>query len=85
MLFRSKTLKEKFGNQIALWGGGVDSQHTLPFATPEQVREEVRANLEAFKTNGGYVFNNVHNIQYGVPPQNIVALFDAAHEFGTYN
>jgi len=80
-----KVLKEKFGNQIALWGGGVDSQHTLPFGTPEQVRQEVRANLEAFKPNGGYVFNNVHNIQYGVPPQNIVALFDAAKEFGNYN
>ena len=48
------------------------------------MREEVRQNLEVWKPGGGYVFNNVHNIQAGVPPQNIVALFEAAYEFGFY-
>ena len=57
----------------------------LPFATPDKVREDVRKNLEAFKPDGGYVFNNVHNIQAGVPAANIVALYDAAYEFGFYN
>jgi len=45
----------------------------------------IRRNVEIFKPGGGYVFNNVHNIQVGVPPENIVALFDAAYEFGFYD
>jgi uroporphyrinogen decarboxylase len=49
------------------------------------VRDEVRRNVEIFKAGGGYVFNNVHNIQSGVPPQNIIALFEAAYEYGFYD
>ena len=78
-------LKEKFGKQLVFWGGAIDTQHVLPFAGPEEIRNHVRANLEVFKPGGGYVFNNVHNIQVGVPPENIVALFDTAYEFGFYN
>jgi len=77
-------LKQRFGREITFWGGAIDSQHTLPFAAPEEVREEVRKNLEILKPGGGYVFNNVHNIQAGVPPENIVALFEAGHEYGFY-
>jgi uroporphyrinogen decarboxylase len=77
-------LKRKYGDRLAFWGGGIDSQSTLPFGTPQQIREQVRGNLELFKPGGGYVFNNVHNIQYGVPPENIVAMHDAAYEFGFY-
>lgn len=77
-------LKDMFGSRISLWGGGIDAQHVLPFAKPGQIRDHVRANLEIFKSGGGYVFNNVHNIQVGVPPENIVALFDAAYDFGFY-
>jgi uroporphyrinogen decarboxylase len=77
-------LKEEFGRQLVFWGGGIDAQHVLPFAKPDEIREHVRTNLEIFKPNGGYVFNNVHNIQVGVPPENIVALFDAAYGFGFY-
>jgi len=77
-------LKQRFGREITFWGGAIDSQHTLPFATPEEVREEVRKNLEILKPGGGYVFNNVHNIQAGVPPENIVALFEAGYEYGFY-
>jgi len=78
-------LKREFGDRIVFWGGGIDAQHVLPFASPAEVRENVRKNMEAFKPGGGYVFNNVHNIQYGVPPENIVAMFDAAYEFGFYD
>lgn len=77
-------LKKKFGKNIVFWGGGIDSQHTLPFSSPDQIREEVKRNMAIFKPNGGYVFNNIHNIQSDIPPQNIVALFDAALEFGKY-
>jgi uroporphyrinogen decarboxylase len=80
-----KGLKESFGEKLVFWGGGIDTQHVLPFASPEEVREHVRKNIEVFKTGGGYVFNNVHNIQAGVPAENIVALFDAAYEFGFYD
>jgi uroporphyrinogen decarboxylase len=79
-----KELKEKYGNKLVFWGGGIDTQHVLPFAAPAEIREHVRLNLEIFKRGGGYVFNSVHNIQAGVPPENIVAMFDAAYEYGFY-
>jgi len=78
-------LKQRFGTKIVFWGGGIDTQRILPFASPREVRNEVRSNLEIFKAGGGYVFNNVHNIQSGVPPQNVVALFDAAYQYGFYS
>jgi uroporphyrinogen decarboxylase len=77
-------LKSEYGERLAFWGGALDAQHVLPCAKPEAVREHVQRNLEAFKPGGGYVFNNVHNIQAGVPPENIVAMYDAAYEFGFY-
>jgi uroporphyrinogen decarboxylase len=77
-------LKGEYGDKLVFWGGGIDSQSTLPFGTPQDIRREVGANLAAWKPGGGYVFNNVHNIQYGVPPENIVALHDAAYELGFY-
>ena len=78
-------LKEMFGSQLVFWGGGIDAQHVLPFAKPVEITEHVRKNIEIFKTGGGYIFNNVHNIQVGVPPENILALFDAAYQFGFYD
>ena len=78
-------LKADFGDRLAFWGGGIDAQHVLPEADPGTIREHVARNLAAFKPNGGYVFNNVHNIQGGVPPENILALFDAAFEHGFYS
>jgi uroporphyrinogen decarboxylase len=77
-------LKARWGQRLAFWGGGVDSQHVLPRGTPEEVRENVRKNLQAFKPGGGYVFNGVHNIQADVPPENILAMYDAAFELGAY-
>jgi uroporphyrinogen decarboxylase len=78
-------LKEQFGRQITFWGGAIDTQHILPFATPEQVRQEVRRNIESFRPGGGFVFNNVHNIQAGVSPENIVAMFETAYDYGFYD
>ncbi|NIA13292.1 MAG: hypothetical protein GWP08_04370 [Nitrospiraceae bacterium] len=78
-------LKAQFGKQLTFWGGGIDAQHVLPSATPDEVRGHVRRHIETWKPGGGYVFNNVHNIQAGVPPENVVALYDAAHEFGFYD
>jgi len=79
-----RDLKADFGNRLVFWGGGIDTQKVLSFAGPEEVRAHVRRNLEAFKPGGGYVFNSVHNIQAGVPPENIAALFAAAHKHGFY-
>jgi uroporphyrinogen decarboxylase len=78
-------LKQRFGKELVFWGGGIDSQHILPFATPEEVKANVKANVEAFKPGGGYIFNNVHNIQGDVPPENILAMYEAALEFGNYD
>ncbi len=79
-----RTLKAQWGDRLVFWGGAIDAQHVLPYATPQEIREHVRRNLETWKPGGGYVFNNVHNIQAGVPPENIVALYDAAYEYGFY-
>jgi uroporphyrinogen decarboxylase len=77
-----RALKSKYGRNLVFWGGGIDSQRVLPFASPDEIRQAVKKNVEIFKPGGGYVFNNVHNIQPGVPPQNIVAMYEAAYEFG---
>lgn len=77
-------LKDRFGKDIVFWGGGCDSQHVLPFATTDEVMADAKKYIETFKSGGGYVFNNVHNIQGGVPAENIVALMDAAYEYGFY-
>ena len=74
-------LKEKYGDKIVFWGGGVDTQKTLPFGTPDQVREEVLERLEIFSKNGGFIFNSIHNVQARTPVENIVAMIDAIKEF----
>ncbi|MBN2156464.1 MAG: hypothetical protein JW776_10510 [Candidatus Lokiarchaeota archaeon] len=78
------SLKQRFGEHITFWGGLCNTQKTLPFGTPEEIRKEVRRNLECFKPGGGYIASNIHNITAEVPPENITAMFDAAHEFGDY-
>lgn len=77
-------LKKDFGRDIVLWGGGVDTQHILPAGTPEEVKEDVRRNIETLAPGGGFVFSPVHNIQAEVPPQNIEAMLEALQEFGIY-
>jgi hypothetical protein len=77
-------LKRRFGARIVFWGGGVDTQRTLPFAAPEEVAAQVRERLRIFAPGGGYVFNAIHNIQQGTPPENIAAAYDTARTAGVY-
>jgi len=76
-------LKRDFGKQIVFWGGGCDTQRVLGGGTPEEVRAQVRQRINTFAPGGGYVFNQVHNIQANVPPENILAMFDEAYAAGT--
>lgn len=76
-----KTLKERYGDRLVFWGGGVDTQKTLPFQGPEDVRTEVLQRCEIFSPNGGFVFDAIHNVQAQTPVENIVAMIDAVKEF----
>jgi len=73
-------LKRDFGRDIAFWGGGVDTQDVLPHGSPQEVKDDVRRNVEALAPGGGFVFNTVHNIQADVPPENIVAMWEALRD-----
>jgi hypothetical protein len=77
-------LKKKFGDRVTFWGGGVDTQRTLPFGTPQEVRKEVRERIAAFAPGGGFVFNPVHNVQALVPVENLLAMYRAVREYGSY-
>ncbi len=76
-----KLLKEKHGKRITFWGGGVNTQQTLPFGTPEEVRREVLERCEIFAPGGGFIFNSIHNVQALTPIENMVAMIDAVKEF----
>ena len=76
-----RELKEKWGDKFVFWGGGVDTQHTLPFGKPEEVYQEVSERLELFAKGGGYVFNTIHNIQSQTKPENLIAMFQAVEDF----
>lgn len=69
-------LKKNFGKDITFWGGGINTQFTLPNGTPEQVREETKRNIEAFAPGGGFVFSSVHNVQDDVPIENFIAMWE---------
>jgi len=77
-------LKETCGDRLTFWGGGSETQSTLPFGSPEQVRAEVAERIRIFAPGGGFVYCPIHNIQPNTPPENIVAAYDAAHELGRY-
>ncbi len=77
-------LKADFGDDICFWGGGVETQHVLPTGTPEQVRDNVRANIEALAPGGGWVFTTIHNILPDVPPENIMAMWETLQACGGY-
>jgi uroporphyrinogen decarboxylase len=79
-----RSLKEQFGRDLTFWGGGVDTQQVLGTGTPEQIRADVKHNIEALAPGGGFVFAAVHDIQANVPPENILAMWEAWQEFGAY-
>ena len=80
----SRELKKKFGDRITFWGAGVNTQRTLPFGTPDEVRREVRQQIEVFAPGGGFVFNTNHNVQAGVPQDNLLALYEAVKQYRSY-
>jgi Uroporphyrinogen decarboxylase (URO-D) len=77
-------LKKEFGERVTFWGGGVDTQRTLPFGTPEEVRQEVCSRLKIFGRAGGYVFNTTHNVQARVPAGNVLAMYETVRKCGQY-
>jgi len=77
-------LKRKFGHRITFWGGGVDTQRTLPFGTPDQVRNEASERIRIFGPGGGFVFNTIHNVQPQTPVENLLAMFETVRQYGRY-
>ncbi len=76
-----RQLKAEYGARLTFWGGGVDTQHILPYGSPEQVRQQVLERCEIFSPGGGFMFNAIHNVQALTPVENIVAMVEAVHEF----
>mgnify|MGYP006288426223 CR=1 FL=1 len=76
------TLKQNFGSELCFWGGGVDTQYTLPFGTPDQVSDEVKRCIDTLAPGGGFVFAVVHNITEGTPLENILATLQTARSYG---
>jgi len=74
-------LKKRYGDQLTFWGGGVDTQKTLPFGTAEQVREQVQERIETFAPGGGFVFSTIHNVQALTPLNNLLALFETVKKY----
>ena len=81
----SRRLKSEYGDRIAFWGGGCDTQRVLPFGTVEDVEEEVRSRIRDLAPGGGFVFTPVHNIQFDIPPEKITAMYRAALVHGAYS
>jgi len=79
-----KRLKKEFGKYITFWGGGCNTQYILSTATPEKVKEDVKKRIDIFAKDGGFVFSQIHNILANVPPENVIAMFKAAYEYGEY-
>jgi len=77
----ARGLKRDFGRRLTLWGGGCDTRSVLPLGTPEEIRRHVKEQISILKPGGGFVFQQVHNILADVPPENIIAMFDAANEY----
>jgi len=77
----AKFLKEKYGDRLVFWGGGVDTQKTLPFGTTEEVAQQVKERIEIFSKGGGFVFNAIHNIQAKTPVENIAAMMEAVKNY----
>jgi uroporphyrinogen decarboxylase len=75
-------LKKEFGRHVTFWGGGCNSRDILPSKSPKEVKEDVKRRIEILGKGGGFIFNSIHNILPEVPPENIVAMYEAAYEYG---
>lgn len=80
----TRRLKKEFGSELTFWGGGIDTQSVLPNGTPGEVQDEVKRRIDDLAPGGGFVFCQVHNIQYDVPPQNIMAVYETLQKYGGY-
>jgi hypothetical protein len=80
-----EALKAKYGSRVAFWGGGIDTQKVLPFGTPEEITEMVRGRMAIFGAGGGFVFNPIHNVQAGIPIENLLALYEAVDKYRPYH
>jgi hypothetical protein len=80
-----EALKAKYGSRVSFWGGGIDTQKVLPFGTPEEVKEMVRQRMAIFGAGGGFVFNTIHNVQAGIPADNLLALYEAIGKYRSYH
>lgn len=76
-----KYLKQTYGGDLVFWGGGVDTQRTLPFGTPDEVRDQVRERIDIFAPGGGFVFCSIHNVVANVPIDNLLAMFETVKEY----
>ncbi|MFC2029704.1 uroporphyrinogen decarboxylase family protein [Chloroflexota bacterium] len=81
---QASQLKREFGREITFWGGGCDSQVSLPFGTAAKVADEVKRRIDELAPGGGYVFAPIHNVQAEVPAGNVVTMFQTAREYGVY-
>jgi len=79
-----KELKAEFGKDLTFWGGGCDTQRVLTFGTADEVEKEVRKRIAELAPGGGFVFNQIHNIQPQVPPENVVRMFETVLRYGGY-
>lgn len=80
----TRELKKLFGRDITFWGGGIDTQQVLPYGTEQEIRDEVKRRIDDLAPGGGFIFAAVHNIEAGVPPRNIMAMWEALQEYGRY-
>ena len=80
----TKKFKREWGKDLTIWGGSCDTQHVLPFGTPQEVRDETRRRIEDLAPGGGFVFAPIHVIQAGVPPENIMAWWETLQQYGVY-
>lgn len=80
----TKDLKREFGNDITFWGGGVDTQHVLPYGSVQDVIDETKRRIEDLGPNGGFIFTPVHNVQGDVKPKNFMAMWETLQQYGVY-
>ena len=77
----TKKFKKEFGRDLTIWGGSCDTQKVLPYGTPQEVRDETKRRIEDLAPGGGFIFAPIHVIQYGVPPENIMAWWETLQEY----